>query len=152
MPEKVKRLIILYRKKFRVIIDIAKTIGYYGGGYIFILIFVVILFITSFKMIEGVLTWIQKDARADAIRDCKLHQAIQITLKPEVASQVKLSDELYFFSYVGEKEIVVFSNETQCEQPPPTDKETTISLKSRAKGFHILKQDDILYMNFSPNP
>lgn len=90
----------------------------------------------SYIGIEGLLNIMATNARLTAQQQCRQKKIIQLELKPELKDKIALPEKIYFFSYLGDKYVVLFSENTDC------------NVTGGEKGFFILNRDDIVKISF----
>lgn len=92
-----------------------------------------------FKMTVGIIDFMSKNARTAAIQQCKIKKNVKIELKPELRENTPLPTNIYFFSYLGDKYVVFFDDNTDC------------SKFGNGSGFFVLNREDIKKITFSAN-
>lgn len=115
------------------------SVFYYLAVTIYGLGTIVVFFLIIYFLIEGLLNSMTTNARVTAEQQCRQKKIIQLELKPELKDKIALPEKTYFFSYLGDKYVVLFSENTDCD------------VTRGEKGFFILNRADIVKIDFPPN-
>ena len=90
-----------------------------------------------FKITVSVIDFMSKNARTAALQQCEIKKAVKIELKLELRENTPLPANIYFFSYLGDKYMVFFDDNTDC------------SKFGNGSGFFVLNREDIKKITFS---
>jgi hypothetical protein len=117
--------------------NLIKFSGYYLMFYFLCWTIILISGYSIFKVTTGAIDLMSEIAQKTAMNQCKQKKAIQIELKPELKEKIPLPATTYFFSYLGDKYVVFFDENTDC------------SKLGNGSGFFVLNRGDITKISFN---